>query len=79
MYVRMYVSTLHPSIHVQDFENACTAYDQAIKVDGNDALIHLNYAITLYSNDEVEKAEEHCTKYETLSAAAVAAKVMKNG
>lgn len=46
---------------VQDFENACSAYEQAIKLEGSsgDYLTHLNYALTLYLNDETEKAATH--------------------
>jgi Flp pilus assembly protein TadD len=41
------------SLCPQDFDNACSAYDQALKLDNSDYLTHLNYAITLVLNDEV--------------------------
>jgi len=33
---------------MDDFANACTAYDKAINADPDDPLFHLNYAITLF-------------------------------
>jgi len=51
---------------LDDFENACSAYDKAIEIE-TDYLTHLNYAITLYNNDEMEKAKEQYERFETLS------------
>mmetsp|Transcript_40200 Transcript_40200/g.52928 ORF Transcript_40200/g.52928 Transcript_40200/m.52928 type:complete len:430 (+) Transcript_40200:133-1422(+) len=50
---------------LDDFENACSAYDKAIEIE-TDYLTHLNYAITLYNNDEPEKAKEQFERFETL-------------
>jgi Bardet-Biedl syndrome 4 protein len=33
---------------------------------GKDYLTHLNYAITLYTNDEIEKAREQYLKFEAI-------------
>ena len=38
---------------------------QALDLDGN-YLTHLNYAITLYANDEPEKAAEHFSSFKQL-------------
>ncbi len=48
-----------------DFENSCAAYDKAVEL-AEDYLIHLNYAITLYTNDEIERARKQYSKFETL-------------
>jgi Bardet-Biedl syndrome 4 protein len=40
---------------LDDFENACSAYDKAIEME-SDHMFHLNYAITLYNGGEVEAA-----------------------
>lgn len=50
---------------MDDFDNSCAAYDKALEV-GEDYLIHLNYAVTLLANDEVEKARIHFKKFEQL-------------
>jgi Bardet-Biedl syndrome 4 protein len=42
----------------QDFDSSCIAYDQAIRLE-SDYLTHLNYAITLFLNDEIERSAEH--------------------
>ncbi|GAB5367818.1 hypothetical protein AAMO2058_001264100 [Amorphochlora amoebiformis] len=43
---------------MNDFENACSAYGRAIEID-SDHLFHINYAITLYNNGDLEAAEEN--------------------
>ena len=50
---------------MDDFENSCSAYDKALEL-GEDYLIHLNYAITLLRNDEVERARDHFAKFDKL-------------
>jgi Bardet-Biedl syndrome 4 protein len=50
---------------LDDFENACSAYDKAIDL-GKDYLTHLNYAITLYLNDEIEKSNAQYEAYSIL-------------
>ena len=81
---------------LDDFENACAAYEKAIDMDaqsgGGDKggagtgaatsgsgggkaassssghLFHLNFAITLFNNDEVDKARAHYAEFEKLWA-----------
>jgi Bardet-Biedl syndrome 4 protein len=50
---------------LEDFDNACSAYEKAIEL-GEDYLIHLNYAVTLALNDETERAEQHYEKFKML-------------
>lgn len=50
---------------LDDFENACAAYDKAVELS-EDYLTHLNYSITLYSNDEIEKARKQFSRFEHL-------------
>ncbi len=50
---------------MEDFENSCAAYDKAVEL-AEDYLTHLNYAITLYSNDEIERARKQFAKFEVL-------------
>mmetsp|Transcript_29413 Transcript_29413/g.79061 ORF Transcript_29413/g.79061 Transcript_29413/m.79061 type:complete len:409 (+) Transcript_29413:107-1333(+) len=50
---------------LDDFENACSAYEKAIEME-DDHLFELNFAITLYNNAEMEKAREHFHRFETL-------------
>ena len=55
-------------LRLDDFENACAAYEKAIELGAGWAA-HLNYAATLYKNDEEERAREHLGKYEELFGA----------
>ena len=50
---------------MQDFENACAAYEKALEM-GEDYLTYLNYAITLFTNDEIERARQQFGKFENL-------------
>jgi len=43
---------------LDDFENACSAYEKAIEMEP-DHLFHLNYCITLHNNEEYERAAFH--------------------
>jgi len=52
---------------LEDFENACAAYEKAIEL-GEDYITHLNYAITLYINDEPERSKEHFHLFEKVFA-----------
>ena len=52
---------------LDDFENACSAYEKAIEME-SDHLFHLNYSITLFNNDELERAHAHFMEFETLFA-----------
>eukprot|EP01064_Diplonema_japonicum_P039200 TRINITY_DN9778_c1_g4_i1.p1 TRINITY_DN9778_c1_g4~~TRINITY_DN9778_c1_g4_i1.p1 ORF type:complete len:438 (+),score=30.13 TRINITY_DN9778_c1_g4_i1:70-1383(+) len=48
---------------LDDFENACSAYEKAISME-RDHLFELNYAITLFNNDEPELARQHFQEFE---------------
>jgi len=50
---------------LDDFDNACQAYEKAIEME-EDHLFRLNYAITLFNNDEVERAAVHFAECEHL-------------
>jgi Bardet-Biedl syndrome 4 protein len=50
---------------LEDFENCCAAYEKAIEL-GEDYVTHLNYAITLYKNDEIERAKVQFDKFESI-------------
>lgn len=48
---------------LDDFENACSAYEKALELD-DDYVCHLNFAITLFNNDELERAHHHFMQFE---------------
>ncbi|KAG6972063.1 hypothetical protein JG688_00004153 [Phytophthora aleatoria] len=50
---------------LDDFENACSAFDKAIEME-RDHMFHLNYAITLYNNDEMERAKVQFDRFEEI-------------
>mmetsp|Transcript_23304 Transcript_23304/g.68672 ORF Transcript_23304/g.68672 Transcript_23304/m.68672 type:complete len:301 (-) Transcript_23304:271-1173(-) len=50
---------------LDDFENACSAYEKAIEME-DDHLFELNFAITLCNNDELEKAKQHFARFEAI-------------
>jgi Bardet-Biedl syndrome 4 protein len=50
---------------LDDFENACSAYEKAISME-SDHLFELNYAITLYNNEQLEDAKQHFAEFEKL-------------
>ena len=50
-------------LRLDDFDNSCAAYEKSIEID-QDYVTHLNYAITLLANDEVERATAQFGKYE---------------
>jgi len=52
---------------LDDFENACAAYEKAIDME-EDHLFELNYSITLFNNDELDKARAHYAEFEKLWA-----------
>lgn len=64
-YARAYMYLAVALSKLDDFENSCSAYDKALEL-GEDYLIHLNYAITLLRNDEVERARDHFAKFDKL-------------
>lgn len=53
------------SSRLDDFDNACSAYEKAIEME-RDHLFHLNYAITLHNNDLMDKAREQFLRFEKL-------------
>lgn len=64
-YARAYTYLALALAKLEDFENSCAAYDKALELS-DDYFTHLNYAVTLYSNDEIEKARKHFNKFDTL-------------
>lgn len=49
---------------LDDFENSCAAYNKAVELSYNeDYLTLLNYAITLFANDEVERSREYFARF----------------
>ncbi|CAM9161315.1 unnamed protein product [Chrysoparadoxa australica] len=55
--------------HLDDFDNACSAYEKALELEA-DHVTHLNYAVTLFNNDEPELAAEQFQQHEQLLAIA---------
>ena len=56
---------------LDDFENACAAYDRAAEIDGGaDFTIRLNYAITLHNGGDVERSREQFAEFESAWLAA---------
>eukprot|EP01033_Poteriospumella_lacustris_P004908 gene4904-3512_t len=64
-YARAYTYLALALSKLEDFENSCAAYDKALELS-DDYFTHLNYAITLYTNDEIEKARKHFAKFDSL-------------
>jgi len=52
---------------LDDFENACSAYEKAISME-RDHLFELNYSITLLNNEENDMAKQHFQEFETCFA-----------
>ena len=52
---------------LDDFENSCSAYEKAIEME-QDHLFELNYAITLYNNGDIGRAEQHYASFKALFA-----------
>jgi len=50
---------------LDDFENACSAYEKAIEMEP-DHLFELNYAITLVNNEDTERARHHYGEFSRL-------------
>jgi Bardet-Biedl syndrome 4 protein len=56
---------------LDDFENACAAYERAAEIDGGaDFTIRLNYAITCHNGGDVERSREQFAAFETAWLAA---------
>lgn len=43
---------------LDDFTNACAAYEKALDMDPSDAGFHLNFAITLFNHGDLEEARK---------------------
>jgi Flp pilus assembly protein TadD len=43
---------------LDDVENSCAAYAKALEMNKDDPVTYVNYAVTLHSNDESDKARE---------------------
>lgn len=53
---------------LDDFDNSCAAYNKSLELTGaddSDYLTYLNYAITLYNNDELERSREVYERFST--------------
>lgn len=50
---------------LDDFDNACAAYEKAIDME-SDHLFHLNYAVTLLNHGEVDRARGQFEEFERL-------------
>ena len=50
---------------LDDFENSCAAYEKAIELGSDDLVTHINYAITLYNNDEIERARKQFSQFQS--------------
>ena len=50
---------------LDDFENACSAYEKAIDME-EDHLFELNYAITLYNSGNEGSAKDHYATFREL-------------
>lgn len=63
-YARSYTYLALALARLDDFENSCAAYDKALELAGDDYLTRLNYAITLFTNDEIERSRKQFKKFE---------------
>eukprot|EP00731_Ephydatia_muelleri_P026396 Em0018g496a len=50
--------------HLKDTENAIAAYEQALTLERDNPLIHLNYAVLLYNAGDLRAASKHYAHYE---------------
>lgn len=50
---------------LDDFDNACAAYDKALSMEA-DHVFELNYAVTLFNNEEFDLARQHLAEFERL-------------
>jgi Bardet-Biedl syndrome 4 protein len=50
---------------LDDFDNACSAYEKAIGMEA-DHVFELNYAVTLFNNEELGAARQHLGEFERL-------------
>ena len=49
---------------LDDFSNSCAAYEKSLTLESSNAIARLNYAITLYNNEEVERSRAQYTLYQ---------------
>jgi Bardet-Biedl syndrome 4 protein len=52
---------------LDDYENSCAAYEKAVELYPKDPVTRLNYAITLFLNENDDKAREQLEKYESFA------------
>jgi len=62
-YARAYTYLAISLAKLEDFDNSCAAYEKSIELS-DDCFTLLNYSITLFSNDEIEKAKKQFQRYE---------------
>mmetsp|Transcript_24067 Transcript_24067/g.23696 ORF Transcript_24067/g.23696 Transcript_24067/m.23696 type:complete len:88 (+) Transcript_24067:1011-1274(+) len=43
---------------LNDFDNACLAFDKALQLEQNDCAIYLNYAIVLFNNGYTDRCRK---------------------
>ena len=55
-------------VRLNDFENACQAYEKALEIDRDDHLCHLNYAVSLLNAGQEKSAEKHLEHFERIFA-----------
>ena len=48
--------------YIDDFDNSCSAYEKSIELDPQLALARLNYALTLFNNDEIERSRTQVSR-----------------
>ena len=65
-YARSYMYLAVALSRLDDFENSCSAYEKALELGGEDFLTRLNYAITLFLNDEVEHSRSQFELFQSL-------------
>jgi Bardet-Biedl syndrome 4 protein len=51
---------------LNDLKSAFSAYEKALSLSPNDHVIYLNYSITLFNHDQVDKAKTVFSKFEEL-------------
>merc|ERR1719450_1504642 len=66
MFPRSYMFLAICLANLEDFHNACYAFEHALSLDKNDYLCHLNYAVALARREETQKANFHVKKFKEL-------------
>ena len=51
---------------LDDFDNACSAYEKALELEPGDHLAQLNFAITLFNHGDGTRAIKHFTQFERI-------------